>query len=50
MYYGGSGIMTFQEYVTEELKYYDEHPEEDDGLEAHSNEAVAFEIEYTTAD
>ena len=42
--------MTFQEYVTEELKYYDEHPEEADGLEAHSNEAVAFEIEYTTAD
>ena len=40
--------MTFQEYVEGELAYYDQHPEEDDVLEAHSNEAVAFEIEYTT--
>ena len=42
--------MTFEQYVKEELAYYDQHPEEDDALEAHSNEAVAFEIEYTTAD
>ena len=42
--------MTFQEYVTEELKYYDEHPEEDDGLEAHSNSFAAFDLEYTTAE
>ena len=43
--------MTFQEYVTEELAYYDQHPEEDDdGLEAHSNSFEAFDVEYTTAE
>ena len=43
--------MTFQEYVEGELKYYDEHPEEDDQLtEAHSNAFVAFDLEYTTAE
>jgi hypothetical protein len=42
--------MTFQEYVKEELAYYDQHPEEDDGLEAHSNSFEAFDVEYTTAD
>ncbi len=29
--------MDWEEYVREELKYYDEHPEEDDPLEAHTN-------------
>ena len=49
MYSGGSGTMTFQEYVEEELKYYDEHPEEDDlVIEAHSNASLAFEVDYTT--
>ncbi len=41
--------MTFKEYVEEELRYYDEHPEEDDALEAHSNDMVAFEVDYTTS-
>ena len=42
--------MTFQEYVEEELKYYDEHPDEDDqALEAHSNSSLAFELDYCTA-
>ena len=41
--------MTFKEYVEEELKYYDEHPEEDDlVIEAHSNASLAFEVDYTT--
>ena len=40
--------MTFQEYVKEELAYYDQHPEEDDALAAHSNSFEAFEVEYTT--
>ena len=39
--------MTFQEYVAQELAYYDEHPEEDDGLEAHSTGEACLEIEYT---
>ncbi len=42
--------MTFQEYVTEELAYYDQHPEDNDGIEAHSNSLESFEVEYTTAD
>ena len=41
--------MTFQEYVEAELKYYDEHPEEDDQItECHSNSFVAFDLDYTT--
>ncbi len=43
--------MTFEQYVKEELAYYDEHPEEDDQItEAHSNSFVAFDLEYTTAE
>ena len=43
------GTMTFQEYVEQELAYYDEHPDEDDQvLEAHSNASMAFEVDYTT--
>lgn len=38
--------MTFLEYLAEELKYYDEHPEEQDPLEAHSN-CSTIEIDYT---
>tara|TARA_B100001250_G_scaffold42215_1_gene33388 strand:+ start:397 stop:525 length:129 start_codon:yes stop_codon:yes gene_type:complete len=41
--------MTFEDYIKEELKYYDEHPEEDDTLEAHSNSMVAFEMEFTSS-
>ena len=39
--------MTFQEYVKEELAYYDQHPEEDDPIESHSNGEVGLEVEYT---
>ena len=39
--------MTWEEYVAEELAYYDQHPEEDDPVEAHSNGEVACEVEYT---
>tara|TARA_B100000131_G_C17562170_1_gene387280 strand:+ start:108 stop:257 length:150 start_codon:yes stop_codon:yes gene_type:complete len=46
MYYGGP-TMTWEEYVREELAYYEEHPEESDPLEAHSNGEVALEVEYT---
>ena len=41
--------MTLEQYVKEELAYYDEHPEEDDlVIEAHSNASLAFEVDYTT--
>ena len=39
--------MTWEDYVTEELKYYEEHPEESDPLEAHSNGEACLELEYT---
>tara|TARA_B100001113_G_scaffold110827_1_gene89946 strand:+ start:460 stop:588 length:129 start_codon:yes stop_codon:yes gene_type:complete len=39
--------MTFAEYIKEELKYYDENPDEDDTLEAHSNGIVNIEYDYT---
>ena len=42
--------MTWEEYVREELAYYDEHPEEEDPIEAHSNEMVSYEVEYTTGE
>ena len=38
--------MTWEEYVKEELKYYDEHPEYEDPLEAHTNGFAALEVEY----
>ncbi len=32
---------TFEDYVKEELKYYDDHPEEDDQyIECHTNESI----------
>tara|TARA_B100000902_G_scaffold97250_1_gene99853 strand:+ start:1070 stop:1201 length:132 start_codon:yes stop_codon:yes gene_type:complete len=40
-------IMEWDEYVKEELKYYDDHPEEDDpNLEAHTNDYASVEICY----
>ena len=43
--------MTFEQYVKEELAYYDEHPEEDVQItEAHSNSFVAFDLEFTAAE
>tara|TARA_B000000557_G_scaffold254434_1_gene244530 strand:+ start:9804 stop:9932 length:129 start_codon:yes stop_codon:yes gene_type:complete len=41
--------MTWEEYVENELKYYDEHPEEDDPLECHSNSFVALDLDYTVS-
>lgn len=42
--------MEFQKYVEEELKYYDEHPEEDDQLvEAHSNSDITFEVDFSAS-
>ncbi len=41
--------MDFEEYLREELSYYDQHPEEDDTLEAHSNSFPAFEIEWSAS-
>ena len=38
--------MTFEDYIKEELKYYDEHPEYEDPLEAHTNGFAGLEIEY----
>ena len=41
--------MSFEQYVMEELEYYDQHPEEDDQItECHSNSFVAFDLDYTT--
>ena len=43
--------MTWEEYVKEELKYYDEHPDEDDCiLEAHTNAYQAYDMDYTVQD
>ncbi len=40
--------MTFEQYVKEELEYYDQHPEDDDQvLECHSNSFEITEVEYT---
>ena len=40
-------IMNWEEYLREELKYYDEHPDEDnDPTECHSNGVVCTEVEY----
>ena len=41
--------MDWDEYIREELKYYDEHPEEDDPIEAHSNSFELVELDYTTS-
>ena len=50
MYSLGGLIMTWEEYLKEELKYYDEHPDEDhDPIECHSNGAVAVDIDYSTS-
>ena len=40
--------MTWEEYIANELKYYDEHPEEDDDttIEAHACGMVVMEYEY----
>jgi hypothetical protein len=42
-------ILTFEEYLAEEMKYYDDHPEEKDDLEAHSNGSMMLDIDYSTS-
>ena len=39
-------ILSFEEYLEQELKYYEEHPEEGDTIEAHTNGVVCTEVEY----
>tara|TARA_B100001250_G_scaffold110541_1_gene93316 strand:+ start:408 stop:536 length:129 start_codon:yes stop_codon:yes gene_type:complete len=41
--------MNFEEYLKEELSYYDQHPEEDDTLEAHSNASLSFEMDWSAS-
>ena len=38
--------LTFEEYLKNELEFYEEHPEEDDPLECHSNSLLVSECEY----
>ena len=39
--------MDWKKYLEEELKYYDENPDEDnDPIECHSNGVVCTEVEY----
>ena len=38
--------LKFEQYLQEELQYYDEHPEEDDPIECHTNGIVCTEVEY----
>ena len=47
MYSLGGLTMDWEEYLREELKYYDENPDEDnDPTECHSNGVVCTEVEY----
>jgi len=39
-------ILSFEEYLEQELKYYDEHPEEGDPIECHTNGLMGSECEY----
>ncbi len=42
--------MEFKKYVEEELKYYDDHPEEDDYvIEAHSNSDITLEVDFSAS-
>ena len=42
--------MDWKKYLEEELKYYDEHPDEDhDPIECHSNGVVAVDVDYSTS-
>ena len=38
--------MDWKKYLEEEMKYYDEHPEVDCELEAHTNGIPCIEVEY----
>ena len=41
--------MDWEEYLKEELKYYDEHPEENDPVECHSNSSMCLDIDYSSS-
>ena len=42
--------MDWEEYIREELKYYDENPDEDyDPIEGHSNGSMCLDIDYSTS-
>tara|TARA_S200000501_G_scaffold19212_1_gene17110 strand:- start:150 stop:287 length:138 start_codon:yes stop_codon:yes gene_type:complete len=41
-------ILTFKEYLEGELKYYDEHPEEEE-IEAHTNGSSCLDVDYSTS-
>ena len=43
-------IMDWKKYLEEELKYYDENPEEDnDPIECHSNGSMCLDVDYSTS-
>ena len=42
--------MTWEEYVAGELEYYEQHPEEDCELEAHTNGIAILELAYPEQD
>ena len=43
-------IMNWEEYLREELKYYDENPDEDnDPIEGHSNSSMSIDIDYSSS-
>jgi|TARA_B100000029_G_scaffold415502_1_gene419325 hypothetical protein len=42
--------MDWEEYIKEELKYYDENPDEDwDPIECHSNSSMSLDIDYSSS-
>ena len=42
--------MDWKKYLEEELKYYDENPDEDnDPIECHSNSSMSLDIDYSTS-
>jgi len=50
MYSLGGLVMDWKKYLEEELKYYDENPDEDnDPIECHSNGSMCLDIDYSTS-
>ena len=42
--------MDWKKFLEEELKYYDEHPDEDnDHIECHSNSSMSLDIDYSSS-
>ncbi len=49
LYHHPTKSVSFDQYVKNELAYYDDHPEEDDSvLECHTN-ALDYEVDYCTS-